>query len=217
MNKIILFIVLSFFLFSPSLNFASQNHSIYINRSTKKLHVLDGNGTIISTFDCGIGRGRLQEKKSMGDYVTPTGDFIVDLIIFENGEFNQISQSNKEKFESEKEYKKYLKDKVGLSKLFKNMNNIDFDNNQRPDQAYGTAYIGLDSKDSITGPKLNKYRNVVRWYSIGIHGTPNETNNISASNSGGCIHLKATDLKSIIEKGILNIGTKVKIGDEPLK
>lgn len=217
MKEIILFIVFSIFLLSPSLNLASQNHFIYINRSAKKLHVLDSNGKAISTYHCGIGRGGLREKKSMSDYVTPTGDFVVDLILFENSEFNQISQSNQEKFESKKAYKNYISDKAGLRHLFQNMNHLDFDNNHKADNAYGIAYIGLDSKNAITGPKLNKYKNVVRWYSIAIHGTPNESKNIPASNSGGCIHLKAANLEFLIENGILNIGTEVKIGDEPLK
>ena len=181
----------------PSIVFANMLH---VDRKGHKFYVLDDDGKIIYQAPAGIGRGGLKKKKRMSDQVTPTGNFKVDLILHKNPKWNAISENNKELY------------KGGLKTLFDNMNGIDFDRNGKSDGAYGTAYIGLDSKDAVTGPKLSQYGKTPYWYSIAIHGTPSPSN-IGKSNSGGCVHLSEKDLNHLIEKKIVQIGTPVTISD----
>jgi len=181
----------------PSLVFANTLH---VDRGGHKFYVLDNNGKIIYQAPAGIGRGGLKKKTKMNDYVTPTGNFEVGLILHKDPKWNKLSEGNKKRYKGD------------LKTLFDNMNNIDFDKNGKPDRAYGTAYIGLDSKTAVTGPKLSKYGKTPYWYSIAIHGTPDKAN-IGKSNSGGCVHLSEKDLNYLIENKIIQIGTSITIDD----
>jgi hypothetical protein len=137
----------------------------------------------------------------MADNVTPTGEFMVDIILNHKPEFNQSLHPTS----------------VNLAQLLHNMDNMDFNHDGRPDRAYGNAYIGLDSKTAITGPKLTRYRDgTPYWFSIALHGTPDPAT-IGNAASGGCIHLSADTLAHLIEAGIVKIGTRVTISDGPPK
>jgi len=188
-------------------------YQMIINRVKRELVVTDPNANIILRTSIGIGRGGMGKKKSMADLITPTGDFKVDLILSENPQFNKISSEVRDRYRSNPEYYKLVKDQLGLQKLFSNMNSIDFDQDGKADNAYGVAYIGLDSENVLTGPKLEKYKDKVPyWFSIALHNTP-EIANIGQANSGGCVHLKADVILKLIESGILKIGSKVQIVD----
>lgn len=200
-------VVLFFFLLlSPasSAKAAGESH-VYIDKAGLQFYVIDQDGNILFKAPCGVGKGGLKQKKNMSDSVTPIGEFTVDLILYENNSFDNIQEPNLVRLPG------------SLSQLFQNMNSIDFNSDGKPDNAYGSGYIGLDSRTSITGPKMQKYKGTPYWFSIAIHGTPDEKN-VGKMNSGGCVHLKKDDLSKIIEMGFIKIGTKVIIGDrEPGK
>lgn len=194
-----------------------DEYSLYIDRSGKELYVLKPDGSVLWKKPCGIGRGGLKQKRNMADSVTPTGQFKIDIILYEKADFNAVSDRIIDKYKQKKKYHGLVSNKEGLSKLFRNMNRIDFNRDGKSDKAYGIAYIGLDSDNAITGPKLKPYHNGPQyWFSIALHGTPNESN-VGKARSGGCVHVNKADLTRLIEEGIVKIGTKVTIADNPPK
>lgn len=215
LSHVVLFFFLLLSLIS-SANAAGKPH-VYIDRAGLQFYVMDQNGNVLFKAPCGIGKGGLKQKKNMSDSVTPTGEFTVDLILYENNSFDDILKSSADRYSKQKKYFGLISSPDGLSKLFQNMNSLDFNSDGKPDNAYGSGYLGLDSRTSITGPKMQEYKNTPYWFSIAIHGTPDEKN-VGKMNSGGCVHLKKADLSKLIETGFIKIGTKVIIGDvEPGK
>lgn len=209
-----------FFLLSLSL--PARAAELIVDRNNRSLTVVQ-NGKELSHCIIGIGRGGYGNKKSMDDFVTPAGQFVVDLVLYKKLEFNQISRTLQERYKEEQR-SKYTRDKGGLLKLFKNMNGIDFNHDGKADAAYGIAYIGLEGVyepsgkqgflnklKPLTGPKLSNYRGRVYWYSIALHGCPDEATHIGKADSGGCVHVPATELEKLIETGTVQIGTKVLI------
>lgn len=196
---------------------------IHINRSIKQMKVIDKNGIEVMKVPIGIGRGGLKPKQDMMDLVTPTGELVVDLILYQQENFNQVSSQLKDQY-LQTEFREFFNEQQGLKKLFKNMNSIDFDGNGKPDQSYGIAYIGLNSAPThsvVTGPKMRytDWKGISKtpyWFSIALHGTPRENLDIGAANSGGCIHVQQNVLKELVEKGIVEIGTQVIISDSEL-
>ncbi len=188
-----------------------SNYSIKILRKQKRLLVINKDGKTVLEAAVGIGRGGLGKKNSMSDCITPAGNFKVDLILYQDSAYNDIAPSSKRKYASNKEISKILASREGLAGLFSNMNSLDFDGDGRSDTAYGAAYIGLDSKDSVTGPKISQFSGKTYWYSIALHGTPHEKENIGKSHSGGCVQLPETCLKRLIEEGILKTGSELLI------
>ena len=191
---------------------SKSNYTLIIDRKVRTFYVLNDKNKIIRQFPCGIGKGGLKKKKNMSDMITPMGDFVVDIILYKDKQYANIADSAQKRFGSG-EYKDFVKDKEGLSKLFENMNSIDFDKNGIPDSAYGIAYIGLDSKNAVTGPKMHTYNDIPYWYSIAVHGT-NDPLNIGQARSGGCIHLNEEDLVWLIENKIVTIGSNLEIRDQ---
>jgi hypothetical protein len=198
---------------SSSKSTNSQNNTqddclVVIDRKNRRLKVLSKNGTV-TVYDTaiGIGRGGLGVKKNMADCITPSGDFVVDLILYKP-EYNAVEESLRKRFPEQAEY---LDSPEGLQKLLANMSSIDFNGDSKPDTAYGAAYIGLDSSNAITGPKMSDFNGTTYWFSIALHGTSNEKRNIGYANSGGCIQIPETILKPLIEKHIIHIGSHVKI------
>ena len=189
------------------------DYNIAVNAENDKSAFYIENDRIILTAPCGIGRGGLKKKRNMKDYVTPLGEFSVDLILYKDQGFNRVSPKNMEKYKDNIYFYNLLKDQDGLSKLFYNMNSLDFDRNTKKDNAYGIAYIGLDSKNTITGPKMAKFDGKTYWFSIAIHGTKHE-NSIGKAKSGGCIRMNAAHISKLIESGTIKIGTKVIISDK---
>lgn len=154
----------------------------------------------------------------MADNITPKGRFEVDLILSGNSLQNKCSKALLENYKGNDAALSYLSSPDGLKRLFNNMNSLDFDGNGKPDTAYGAAYIGLNSaspankkSSSITGPKLAKYSGKDYWFSIALHGTPDETKNIGQANSGGCVHIPKELLQRLIADGSIRIGTSVEI------
>lgn len=198
----------------------SMEYVILINRSDKKLTVNDNFGKIILEADVGIGRGGLKKKKSMSDNITPTGEFVIDLILYNDPNFNKIDPKLKEKY-LKSEFAELIRSKDGLSRLLQNMNELDFNCDGQSDRSYGIAYIGLQSMSvpkTVTGPKL-RYTNwegvpkTAYWYSIALHGSPDEKADIGKANSGGCVHLSQIILTRLIEERMVGIGTRVVISD----
>lgn len=193
-----------------------------VDRRDRKLLVFSEKGEKIFETSVGVGRGGLIQKKSMEDCVTPCGKFSVDLILFHNPKFDCISKELRLKYSKDKDFSSYVSAEEGLSRLFENMNSLDFDGDGKPDRAYGAAYIGLNpcsfAHDKgaacatvVTGPKLSKFKNTVYWFSIALHGTPKEAANIGKAKSGGCIQVPEKELRRIVENGLLTIGSTVTI------
>lgn len=172
--------------------------------------VKDATGKTLIDTKVGIGRGGIGKKREMNDYITPSGKFEVDLLIY-HPPFNAVDEKLKQKYAVDKNASSYLNSTQGLQNLLTNMNSIDFNGDGKPDTAYGAAYIGLDSKDAITGPKFSKFKTTDYWFSIAVHGTPNEARNIGGANSGGCVQVPEKVLKELIEKKVLTIGSKLTI------
>jgi hypothetical protein len=195
--------------------------TIKINRKTKVMNVLDNQGNVILNSTVGIGRGGLNTKSAMSDLITPTGTMRVDLILYKEISYNAIDPSIRNKFLNS-EYKEYVNDNESLNRLFQNMNRLDFDGDGLPDNSYGIAYIGLSSAvegGGVTGPKMRYANwkgahNIPYWYSIALHGTLNENDDLGAANSGGCVHVAGDVLTELIESGMVDIGTRVIIFDE---
>jgi L,D-peptidoglycan transpeptidase YkuD (ErfK/YbiS/YcfS/YnhG family) len=192
----------------------SKQEDIYllIHRSAKQLEVLNSRGDRLYQAPVGIGQGGLKEKQDMADLVTPTGEMKVDLILYKKSDYNQIAPQNVEHFAHDPQFRPLVSQPQGLVQLFHNMNQLDFDGNGSPDQAYGDGYIGLTSKTTITGPKLSLFAATPYWFSIALHGTP-DPNNIGQARSGGCVHLAPETLKQLIEQRWVQIGTIVEIVD----
>lgn len=195
----------------------SQPHasplSVHIHRPSRSLILLDDQGRAVHRESIGVGRGGLQAKSHMGDHVTPTGRFTVDLILSDQESFNAVSVEAIQRFSDDPEYARLLDGDLGLAGLFDRMNAIDFDADGLPDRAYGSAYIGLDSKTAVTGPKMRRFSGTPYWFSIALHGTP-DTSNLGAANSGGCVHLSSSLLHRLVSGGTVRIGSSVQISDE---
>jgi len=182
---------------------------VHVDRTAREISVRNAAG-IWTTAPVGIGKGGLKDKESMGDYVTPTGHFTVDLVLHDAETHNAVSAEAMSRFADDAEYRALLADARGLSKLWANMSALDFDDDGVPDKAYGTAYIGLNGAG--TGPKMHRYTGIARWFSIGLHGTP-KAENVGAANSGGCVHLTPDLLDRLITSGDVAVGTAVVIAD----
>ena len=192
---------------------AMATPTIHIDRAGRTLYLLNESGEILQSEAIGIGRGGLTQKVSMSDFVTPLGDFTVDLIL-RLGHY-AVAPEAVEHFADDPEFAALLADTHGLATLMGNMNGIDFDGDGQPDVAYGTTYIGLSAEDGRTGPKMRRYRNTTPyWYSIALHHTPDPAN-FGAANSGGCLHLTASLLQQLVEENIVEIGRSVVIADGP--
>ncbi|GEM_PF-1429534 len=197
-----------------------QPFTIKINRVTKEMTIFDHQNIEVIKTPIGIGRGGLKQKTDMMDFVTPTGEMEVDLILYQDENYSQISPQLKDKYLNS-EFKTFFQNQQGLKQLFSNMNIIDFDSNGKPDNSYGIAYIGLTSAPNnniVTGPKMRYAnwqtgKNIPYWFSIALHGTPREEKDLGSANSGGCIHVSKEVLSEIIETEIIKIGTKVIITD----
>lgn len=195
-------------------------YKIIINRLSRTIKVLQQDGKPFATKKVGVGRGGLKLKKNMGDLVTPTGEFEVDIILYKDAHFNKISPHLQAQYEKT-EFSPLVKDQAGLNQLFLHMNSLDFDGDKQPDAAYGLAYIGLNSAadtTTVTGPKLRYASwsgggNTPYWYSIALHGSVDEDHDLGTANSGGCVHVSRELLSQLIEEGLVDIGTKVVITD----
>lgn len=195
---------------SPS-SMADNSHMLFINRSTHMLYVLDQNGAIVRKMPCSIGRGGMGKKQNMSDTITPTGDFFVDIVLYKDKTYSAISPLLTKQYSRHPNFG-FLKSSDGLSRLFHNMNALDFNRDGKADQSYGTAYIGLDGPGKITGPKLHLFSGTPYWFSIAIHGAPDEAR-IGIDATGGCIHVAEHDLSWLVTQHIINVGTKVLIRD----
>jgi hypothetical protein len=187
---------------------------LYVDRNTKKIYVLDGRHHIVLLDSVGIGKGGLKAKVNMDDLVTPTGTFTVDLILFKDKRFNQISAALKNRYQASKKFKCLVNSQDALSVLFSNMNRLDFDNDGKADHSYGDGYIGINSDENVTGPKMQFFRSTPYWYSIALHGTTHPES-IGRAESGGCVHLSEKTLSKLIRDGLVAIGTQVTISDKP--
>lgn len=196
----------------------NQSHAdttsyLTLNRAKRALYLTDDQKIIWRT-SVGIGRGGLLQKKNMSDLITPTGTFTVDVILYKDSSYNQISPSAIKKFNRDPEFARLLKDQLGLKQLFTNMNSIDFNKDGKSDNAYGDGYIGLSSSNAVTGPKMTRYHGTIPyWFSIALHGTEDAKENIGAMNSGGCVHLSKEALSFLIENRYVSLGTIIIIED----
>ncbi|MCU0534329.1 MAG: L,D-transpeptidase family protein [Hydrococcus sp. Prado102] len=207
---------------NPSKSSLEKNtpFTIKIDRVVQQMQVIDPNGAEVIKTPIGIGRGGLKSKRDMMDYVTPTGEFVVDLILYQQESFNRVSPQLHDRYLNS-EFRELFAKPQGLKELFHNMNSLDFDGNRTPDRSYGIAYIGLNATSTnsvVTGPKMRYAswqggENTPYWFSIALHGTPEEKTDIGAANSGGCIHVPQQVLKKLVEEGIVKIGTPVIISD----
>ncbi|MBY0356820.1 MAG: L,D-transpeptidase family protein [Candidatus Obscuribacterales bacterium] len=200
------FVFLCLFCFCLSPVFADDGYHLLIDRSKRIATLIDSSGHTIKTTKVAIGRGGLKKKISMEDEVTPCGSFIVDIILTPDPEHCFVDSTILQRYAKKAEYLKYLESKKGLAGLFHNMNQLDFDGNKVPDRAYGKAYIGLDSEQKNSGPKMIYGQNgKPYWYSIALHGAPD---NLKGS-SGGCVHFDSTFLQELIDQNQIGIGSKV--------
>lgn len=191
---------------------AASALEVFIDRQSKTLTVMNKQ---IEHCKVGVGRGGLGEKKVMDDFITPAGKFIVDLVLYQNPEYDEVNAELLQRYKNDPRAK-FLRNRQGLQRLFENMNSLDFDHDAKPDTAYGIAYLGLEGlpengRKPITGPKLSNYGGKVYWYSIALHGTPDEAAHIGKAESGGCIHVPADFLRKLIESKTLRLGSHVTI------
>ena len=186
---------------------------VHVDRTGRRVYVLDEQGKITHSEAAGIGRGGLGKKSSMGDLKTPTGRFVVDLVLAPGASTLAVSD---EVNHQDTVLQAFLKDRSALARLWANMDQLDFDGDGAPDHAYGSAYIGLHSPDgsAVTGPKLRRYRGTPYWYSIALHGTPDPAS-LGQARSGGCVHLSAGLLHQLVAQGRLAVGAEVVIADGP--
>jgi hypothetical protein len=182
---------------------------VEVDRKERRLVVLDPRGKLRLESRVGLGRGGLAGKHNMNDGITPCGKFKVDIVLCCDSRFNAVSRTVADRYKKDRQACAYLNSTEGLSRLFSNMNSLDFNADGRPDNAYGTAYIGLDSPLCLTGPKLSRFSNKTYWFSIAIHGTNNEKANIGKLNSGGCIQVPAAILDRLVRDRILVTGSTV--------
>lgn len=188
--------------------------SVVVWRSGRTVFLLDETGQILHSEPIGIGRGGLRDKDSMDDLVTPTGTFVVDLVLHRAHARDAVAPEAVRRFAGDPAFAELLSGETGLAKLFENMNSIDFDGDGAADAAYGAAYIGLDGDQ--TGPKMRLHgrSGTPYWYSIALHGTP-DPENLGAASSGGCVHVGESLLERLITERILQVGSRVRITDEP--
>jgi hypothetical protein len=205
--------LLSTLLFLSHTHAAGAETKLHINRKEKTLVVVGADNKVLFQSPVGIGKGGLKRKRSMNDLVTPTGDFVVDLVLVKSTpKFNNVSPKYLRRY-SKKVVGTYLSSPDALGRLFKNMNSIDFDGNGKPDGAYGSAYFGFSSQKAVTGPKLSTFKGTRYWYSIAMHGTPHEQRDIGDAYSGGCVHLPAATIEKLVANKWISVGTKVTISD----
>jgi hypothetical protein len=186
-------------------------NSVLIDRKSRSLSIVNQAGRILLSCPIGIGRGLLKEKSSMQDCITPTGAFTVDVVLTDTPALNQIDKTTKEQIERDARFRPFVKDGDALAKVFRTMNEQDFNHDGVPDKAYGLGFLGLQGKN--TGPKIIAAGKSARWYSIALHGTPNEAKAIKGATSEGCIHLSRASLKTILDAHLVGVGTPVYIND----
>ena len=192
-----------------------EKFTIFIDRLHKQLYVLDSGAHVIFQDAIGIGAGGAIEKHSMSDQVTPTGKFIVDIILCKDKSFDAIGLKNVRRYAKSVKFASYVTGQKGLSDLFKNMCLLDFDKDGKADRAYGEGYIGLSGQPgekTITGPKMSTFQGTPYWYSIALHGT-DEPRKTFEHPSGGCIHLRSAALKKLIVEHLVSPGTSVLVTD----
>lgn len=175
------------------------------------MSVIDASGKTLVTCPVGIGRGPLKQKINMQDCITPAGAFVIDVVLTADPKFNQIDKNQKILISKNSNFAPFVRDANGLAKVFETMNRQDFNRDGKPDEAYGFAFFGLNGKG--TGPKLISAGNSARWYSIALHGTPEERTAIGAATSEGCIHVQKNVLKSLLQDYKIGVGTSVHIND----
>lgn len=177
------------------------------------MSVVDESGKTLETCRVGVGRGPLRKKLDMQDCITPEGKFVIDVVLTSDPKFNEIDEREKLSISKRPRFAPFVKDAKGLAAIFETMNRQDFNRDGKPDRAYGYAFFGLNGK--ATGPKLIAAGNSARWYSIALHGTPNEGIAIGAATSEGCIHVPQAVLKSLLDEHKVGVGTPVYINDGP--
>lgn len=191
---------------------SAEAHSVFVHRPSRTVYLLDAAGRVVHEEPAGVGRGGVVEKRDMGDQVTPTGVFSVDLVLTAKAEQRAVSEAAVRRYVTEPEYADLLGSSAGLGRLFEQMNALDFDRDGDPDGAYGSGYIGLTSDEAVTGPKMRRYQGTAYWFSIALHGTPHPAN-LGAANSGGCVHLSASLLRRLIDGRVVQLGSVVEISD----
>lgn len=186
--------------------------SISVNRAKRTMTVYGSNGEVILSSTVGVGRGGLKRKLSMEDMVTPTGDFTVDIVLSNNEALCKIDPALAKKY-NKSLFSTYVSSQSGLLKLFRNMCQLDFDGDAKPDTAYGAGYIGLSARGGglVTGPKAHLFKGKPYWYSIALHGTPTPEKALGRATSGGCVHVDERSLEKLLE--LTSIGTRVQIYD----
>jgi hypothetical protein len=199
---------------SGSLAFASQtgdHNFVLIDRKKRSMSVVSESGKILVSCPVGIGRGPLKNKSNMQDCITPVGEFFIDVVLSDNPRFNDIAMAQKSQIAKNARFARLVKDGDALAKVFRTMNEQDFNRDGIPDRAYGFAYFGLNGKN--TGPKLIEAGPSARWYSIALHGSPNEAKAIGGATSEGCIHVSQSILKRLLSEHLIGVGTRVHIKD----
>ncbi|MCC7530679.1 MAG: L,D-transpeptidase [Candidatus Melainabacteria bacterium] len=184
-----------------------------IDRKNRRMSVVDESGKALATCPVGVGRGPLGKKVDMQDCITPEGKFVIDVVLTMDPKLNGIDEHQKISISKNPRFAPLVKDAKGLAGIFATMNRQDFNRDGKPDHAYGYAFLGLSGK--ATGPKLIAAGNSARWYSIALHGTPNERGAIGAATSEGCIHVPKHVLKSLLDGHKIGVGTPVYIKDGP--
>lgn len=188
-----------------------DHNSVLIDRKMRTMSVVDESGKILVSCPIGIGRGPLKNKSNMQDCITPLGEFFIDVVLSDDPQANQIDADEKRQIAKNSRFASFVKDGAGLAKVFRTMNEQDFDRDGIADRAYGCAFFGLKGKN--TGPKLIAAGRSARWYSIAIHGTPNEKKAIGGATSEGCIHVSKSVLTKLLSEHLIGVGTAVHIKD----
>jgi len=198
----------------PMLALAGDVSRVHVDRTGRQVYLFDEAGRMVQQAAVGVGRGGTGTKTTMSDRITPTGTFTVDLVLTERGDRNAIAPHLRARWSSDATYGPFVDEPDGLARLYRNMSSLDFDGNGQPDQAYGVAYVGLDSAGAVTGPKMRMYRGTPYWYSIALHGTPDPAN-LGEARSGGCVHVGSELLLQLVDSGVLAVGQTVVIADGP--
>lgn len=201
-------------LLGPALAATPPVARVHVDRTARELYVLAADGTVAQRVPVGVGRGGLGPKTAMSDLITPTGTFTVDLVLTHDGRHDAVAPPIRTRYASDATLGPLVASPTGLRTLFSNMSALDFDRDGTPDHAYGSAYVGLDATDVVTGPKLRYFRGTPYWYSIALHGTPDPTS-LGEARSGGCVHVSRDVLGTLIASGQLAVGQTVTIADGP--
>lgn len=98
---------------SPKPELENKPFTLHINRASKQMTIIDKNGAEVMKVPIGIGRGGLKPKRDMMDLVTPTGELVVDLILYQQETFNQVNPKLQEKY-LQSEFREFFGDKQGL-------------------------------------------------------------------------------------------------------